>query len=235
MQKALFTLLFLFVSAVSNACCGAGQTRVFPLGTINDQPICAVFQLTRDCRRGEFVFHDWFGTVKLEKWDGKEFLEISKVDTVAFLECECTPDTLAALSDYLNQLKIHLMKAHELAEKMQGFEAFQTDKLISDTMEMVKFGFTKSEKYLFFKKKKIHEFSMESLACEYMNGIKEVRTYSNSKGKWAIATIGCYDGNELEGPLEIESKENFKDIKTSVTYIWVEWHGMTQDTILRLE
>lgn len=235
MQKALFTLLFLFVSAVSNACCGAGQTRVFPLGTINDQPICAVFQLTRDCRRGEFLYHDWFGQLTLEKWDGAKFTEISKVDTVTFLECRCFPDTLPYLSTYLDNLEKYLLQAYDQSLKLEGFEAFQTNKLISDTLEMVKFGFTKSEKYLFFKKKKIHEFSMESLACEYMNGIKEVRTYSNSKGKWAIATIGCYDGNELEGPLEIESKENFKDIKTSVTYIWVEWHGMTQDTILRLE
>lgn len=235
MKNVLLIILFLFLTNASNACCGAGQTRVFPLGTINDQPICAVFQLTRDCRRGEFVFHDWFGKVTLETWNGSSFSEVAEVDTVAFLECECTPDTLVMLSDYLNQMEKHLLKAFQQADNMDGFLPFKTGKIITDSLEILHFGFTKTEENLFFKAKKVMVFDAESLMCERLNGIKEMRSYSNSKGQWAIITLGCYDGNNPGEKLIEESRRNFKKINTSVTYVDVEWHGYTKDSVIQLE
>lgn len=235
MKNALLIILFLVLTKASNACCGAGQTRVFPLGTIGDQPICAVFQLTRDCRRGEFVFHEWFGKVTLETWNGTSFTEISKVDTVSFLECECTPDTLPILSDYLKQMEKHLLKAYQEANKVDGFLPFRTDIILIDSLEIDHFGFTKTDENLFFKAKKVLAFDAESLMCDRLDGIKEMRSYSNSKGQWAIITLGCYDGNNPGEKLIEESKRNFKKINTSVTYVDVEWHGYTKDNLIRLE
>ena len=227
----IFLLLFLVNTGKVNACCGAGQYRIFPLGVIKNKAVCAVFEMGRHC---EEEFEDF-------RWGGSVFLAIESADTMKvlsevisnfeFLECTCSLDNIDQKSEYIGYMTAFLDSALLQARKLKGFEPFERMEYIATEVE-----FSQNKVQLINDTLEVKNFSrpckIESMNCEYLSMIREVRFYYLRNKSFAVCSMGCADGRILTDNLLETGRSNALKSPIGMTYVPVDWHGYTKDLLL---
>ena len=231
----LFALGFFlcFFGFNANACCGAGQYRIFPLGVVKNKAVCAVFEIGRHC---EEEFEDYY-------WGGKLYLAIQSADslqwisevtsTIEFLECICTPENLEQKSEYLAFMQLYLDSAYKKALELKGFKPFERMSYLTTSTEYgennVRFdGDTLHATNL----SKVLDTSEWSMQCESLSMIREVRIYFLKDKSWIVCALGCPEGNSISDQLRDQGLLNSKNSYQGMTYVAVDWHGFTKDVLL---
>jgi hypothetical protein len=91
------------ISLNCEACCSAGQLRIFPLGMIQNKPICAVFEMNRACSDDGMGANNeifWFGRMSLQFLEKDSLRLFKALDTFEFVECNCKYDEIEVNSQY---------------------------------------------------------------------------------------------------------------------------------------
>jgi hypothetical protein len=228
----LILLISLLVSTGDiNACCGAGQYRVFPLGVIKNKAVCAVFEIGRYCEE-EFYDYSWGGKLYLALQSGDSLEILSEVaPTIEFQECICTPDELEQKSEYMNFMSAFMDSALLHAKKLKGFEAFERMEYMATEAE-----FSKNNVQLKNDQLEVRDFScffkFEAMNCEYLSMIREVRFYYLKNKCFAVCSLGCPEGKILTENMLETGRSNALKSPFGMTYVTVDWHGYTKDVLL---
>lgn len=237
MFKLVFILFVLF-SFKSQACCSAGQVRIFPLGMIQNKPICAVFETSRVCSddgMGPENEITWFGRMTLQILEKDSLRLFKELDTFEFVECVCDYDEIEKKSDYMRFMQLYLDSAFMVASKEKGYIPFIASVYAADSLS-IKSQFTElNDSLAIWKHQELLLQSNESLSCLFMNEIKEIRTYKTSQYELLIATVGCPTKRYCAKENLQKNIESFKKMKNAMTYIPVDWHGYSLDLYLLVD
>jgi hypothetical protein len=228
-------IVFLLASLVYtwevNACCGAGQYRIFPLGMIKNKAVCAVFEMGRYCEE-EFYDYSWGGKLYLALQSGDSLEILSEVaPTIEFQECICTPNELEQKSEYMNYMSAFMDSALIHAKKLKGFEPFERMEYIASEPE-----FVKNKVRLINDQLEVRNFSrfckIEAMNCEALSMVREVRFYYLKNKCVAVCSMGCPEGRMLTDQMLETGRSNALKSSIGMTYLPVDWHGYTKDLLL---
>lgn len=227
----IFLLTMLFSTGELNACCGAGQYRIFPLGVIKNKAVCAVFEMGRYCEE-EFEDFHWGGSVFLAIESADTMKVLSKViSNFEFLECQCSLDDIEQKSAYIGFISAFLDSVLLQARKLKGFEPFERMEYLATEAE-----FSLNKVRLMNDQLEVRDFSrpckIEALNCEYLSIIREVRFYYLKNKCFAVCSMGCPEGRVLTDNLLEAGRSNALKSPIGITYVPVDWHGYTKDLLL---
>lgn len=228
----LVLIVFLLISLKSTACCSAGQFRIFPLGIMQNKPICAVFETSRACSDDGMGADNeiyWFGRLTLQFLE-KDSLHLFKaLDTFEFVECICKYDEIENNSQYREIMQLYLDSAYLVASNEKGFAPFTGILYAADSISIEAQFKMLTDSTALWKQHEIDLRKNESISCMIMNEIKEVRIYQSGNYELLIASVGCPTQRYLNEKLRLKNKESFLNKKGAMTYIPIDWHGYTID------
>ncbi|MEN9400756.1 MAG: hypothetical protein RL632_1859 [Bacteroidota bacterium] len=231
----LFVLGFFlcFFSDYANACCGAGQHRIFPLGVVKNKAVCAVFEISRHCEE-EFEDYSWGGKLSLAIQSGDSLRTLYEVTSMLeFLECICTPEDLEQKSEYLAFMQLYLDSAYKKALELKGFKPFERMSYLTTSTDY-------GEKNVRFNGDALHAIGLSkvvntsdwSMQCESLSMIRELRLYYLKDKCWIVCALGCPEGKSIGDNLLHQGQENTMNSSLGMTYVSVDWHGFTKDVLL---
>jgi hypothetical protein len=234
-MNRLFALGFFlcFFGSSANACCGAGQYRIFPLGVVKNKAVCAVFEIGRHCEE-EFYDYSWGGKLYLAVQSGDSLQQLIEVtSTIEFQECLCTPTELEQKSAYLAFMQVYLDSAYKKVLELKGFKPFERMSYLTTSTEY-------GENNVRFDGDTLHATNLSkvfdtwewSMQCESLSMIREVRIYFLKDKSWIVCALGCPEGNSIHDNLRNQGQENSKNSCHGMTYVSVDWHGFTKDVLL---
>jgi hypothetical protein len=229
----LLSLFLCLFGSSADACCGAGQYRIFPLGVLKNKALCAVFELSRHCEE-EFEDYYWGGKLSLAVQSGDSLHKLIEVtSTIEFLECICTPKDLEQKSEYLAFMQTYLDSAYAKALEMIGFKPFERMSYFTASKEYDSYGVRYSGDTLYAQKlSKAFDTSEWAMQCESLSMIREVRMYYLKDKCWIVCALGCPEGNPVSEELRNQGHVNAKNSIRGMTYVAVDWHGFTMDVLL---
>lgn len=234
----LVSIFFILISFNSEACCSAGQLRIFPLGMIKEKPLCTVFETSRVCSddgMGPDNVISWFVILSLQFLENDSLRLFKSLDTVEFIECVCDYDEIESKSEYLLYMQKYLDKAYKLASKEIGFVPFVGSLYAADSLSIkAQFAYI-SDSVAIWKKHEIDFRKNESISCLEMNELKELRIYKTSKFELLIAAVSCPTHRYISHENLLKNKEYFQKKGNSMTYIPVDWHGYSIDIYQLIE
>jgi hypothetical protein len=226
-------LLFLLISLNSEACCSAGQLRIFPLGMMQNKPICAVFETSRACSDDGMGADNeiyWFGRMTLQFLEKDSLRLFKALDTFEFVECICKYDEIENNSQYREIMQRYLDSAYLVASNEKGFTPFTGILYAADSIAIKEQFKILTDSTALWKKHEIDLGKNESISCMIMNEIKEVRIYQSGNYELLIASVGCPTQQFLNEKSIKKNKESFQKNKNgAMTYIPIDWHGYTID------
>ena len=227
----VFLLASLVYTGEVNACCGAGQYRIFPLGVIKNKAVCAVFEIGRYCEE-EFEDFHWGGSVFLAEQSADTMKVLSEViSNFEFLECQCSLDDIEQKTEYLSVMIAYLDTALLQAKELKGFEPFERMEYIASEPE-----FVKNKVRLINDQLEVRNFSrfckIEAMNCEALSMVREVRFYYLKNKCVAVCSMGCPEGRMLTDQMLETGRSNALKSSIGMTYLPVDWHGYTKDLLL---
>jgi hypothetical protein len=234
MSRLLTLVLFLCLYGTSaNACCGAGQYRIFPLGVVKNKSVCAVFEIGRYCEE-EFYDYSWGGKLYLALQSADSLKILSEVtSTIEFQECICTPGELEQKSEYLSFMRRYLDSAYAMASELNGFKPFERMSYVTTSKDYDSYGVRYSGDTLYAQKlSKVFNTSEWAMQCESLSMIREVRMYYLKDQCWIVCAMGCPEDYTISDDLRNQGHANSKDSIRGMTYVSVDWHGFTKDVLL---
>lgn len=228
----LVLLLFLLISLNSEACCSAGQLRIFPLGMMQNKPISAVFEMSRACsddgmRANNEIF--WFGRMSLQFLEKDSLRMFKALDTFEFVECVCKYDEIENNSQYREIMQRYLDSAYLLVSNEKGFTPFMGVLYAADSIAIKEQIKMLKDSTALWKQHEIDLSKNESMSCLMMNEMKEIRIYQLGNYELLIASVGCPTQQFLQEKSIKKNKESFQNKIGAMTYIPIDWHGYTID------
>ncbi len=228
----LVLLLFLMISLNCEACCSAGQLRIFPLGMMQNKPICAVFEMNRACSDDGMGANNeifWFGRMSLQFLEKDSLRMFKALDTFEFVECVCNYDEIENNSQYRDIMQHYLDSAYVEASNEKGFTPFTGILYAGDSVAIQSQFKILTDSTALWKQHEIDLSKNESMSCLMMNEMKEVRIYQSVNHELLIASVGCPTQQFLNEKSIKKNKESFQNKKAAMTYIPIDWHGYTID------
>jgi|GEM_PF-3950654 len=225
-------LLFLSISFNSEACCSAGQLRIFPLGMIENKPICAVFEMSRACSDDGMGADNeiyWFGRMTLQFLEKDSLRLFKSLDTFEFIECKCKYDEIESNSQYNKNMQHYLDSAYIVVSKEKGFTPFTGIIYAGDSVAIKAQFKNLTDSTALWKQHEIDLRKNESISCLIMNEVKEVRIYQSANYELLIASVGCPTQQFLSENSILKNKKSFQNKIGAMTYIPIDWHGYTID------
>ena len=237
MKNLLILSVILHFAQQSFSCCGAGQHRLFPIGTINNKVVSIYFMLSRDCSpetngNNTNMSVLWSSPVNLviEKGDTLELLQ--KIDSfIKIPEGVAISKTMTNPSGYYNALNPYFDKAFNAAQKINGFKQLEFVSIRIATTKKDLVGIIKDSFYFYINGKPNYFNPAQSAVGPVMHA-KYVREYKAGSRKIYVLTATEYSGEDKCIPQPVtDPLPEIKSIAESFYYDNVNWHGYNFDYI----
>jgi hypothetical protein len=230
----LILTLHLLTSSVVYSCCGEKIYRLFPIGELDNKVVCVEFDLDRNCdmsnrSNGEFSF--WTkGIVRLVTTTGDSLTFLQTVDTFDIVDCQCSYENYYKKTTIEAAMSKSYIKALELANKHQGFQRIEPQKVVfNDTINLKIIEAPTDTTFahiLNYDNLLTINIGDEGIMSCVPDKVSEARFYKTKNYTITVVRMRCF---LLDEKAIKYNKKRFKKIETAFWKEEAQWHGFAKD------